>query len=34
MAGILDATPAVLQWMDRMAALGHGTMENTLLQKR
>jgi glutathione S-transferase len=24
MAGILDATPAVLAWMDRMAALGHG----------
>ena len=24
--GILDATPAVLAWMDRMAALGHGTM--------
>ena len=27
MAGILDATPAVLQWMDRMTALGHGTVE-------
>jgi glutathione S-transferase len=27
MAGILDATPAVLHWMDRMAALGHGTLE-------
>jgi glutathione S-transferase len=27
MAGILDATPAVLAWMDRMAALGHGQME-------
>ena len=27
MAGILDATPAVLAWMDRMAAFGHGTME-------
>jgi len=27
MAGILDATPAVLVWMDRMAALGHGSME-------
>ena len=25
MAGILDATPAVLAWMDRMAAIGHGT---------
>ena len=24
MAGVLDATPAVLAWMDRMAALGHG----------
>ncbi len=24
MAGILAATPAVLAWMDRMAALGHG----------
>lgn len=27
MAGILDATPAVLSWMDRMAALGHGRSE-------
>lgn len=27
MAGIFDATPAVLEWMDRMAALGHGRME-------
>lgn len=27
MAGILDATPTVLAWMDRMAALGHGQME-------
>jgi glutathione S-transferase len=27
MAGILDATPTVLSWMDRMAALGHGPME-------
>jgi glutathione S-transferase len=27
MAGILDATPAVLRWMDRMAALGHGAFE-------
>jgi glutathione S-transferase len=26
MAGILDATPGVLAWMDRMAAIGHGTM--------
>ena len=27
MAGILDAMPGVLAWMDRMAALGHGAME-------
>jgi glutathione S-transferase len=27
MAGILDATPNILDWMDRMAALGHGPME-------
>ncbi|MGA0572611.1 glutathione S-transferase family protein [Variovorax sp. VNK109] len=27
MAGVLDATPAVLDWMDRMAAIGHCTME-------
>ena len=27
MAGILDATPGVLAWMDRMAAIGHGTPE-------
>ena len=27
MADIFDATPAVLAWMDRMAAIGHGTME-------
>ena len=26
MAGILQATPAVLGWLDRMAALGHGQM--------
>jgi len=26
MAGILQATPAVLAWMDRIAALGHGQM--------
>ena len=26
MAGILDATPAVLRWMDRMEAIGHGAM--------
>ena len=24
MAGILDATPNVIEWMDRMAAIGHG----------
>ena len=24
MAGILDATPGVLAWLDRMAAIGHG----------
>ena len=27
MAGVLQLTPAVLDWMDRMAAIGHGTME-------
>ncbi len=27
MADVLDATPGVLAWMDRMAALGHGQME-------
>jgi hypothetical protein len=27
MAGILQITPAVSDWMDRMAAIGHGTME-------
>ena len=27
MAGILDATPAVLAWMDRMAVIGHGQMQ-------
>jgi hypothetical protein len=27
LAGILDATPVVVDWMDRMAALGHGQME-------
>ena len=26
-AGILDLTPAVVDWMARMAAIGHGTME-------
>jgi glutathione S-transferase len=29
MAPILDATPAVLAWMNRMAALGHGQMEKS-----
>lgn len=29
MAGILDATPDVLTWMDRMAALGHGAHEES-----
>lgn len=27
LAEIFDATPAVLEWMDRMAAIGHGQME-------
>jgi hypothetical protein len=27
MAGILDATPAVLAWMDRMEAIGHGHVD-------
>ena len=27
LAGILDATPNVLAWLDRMAALGHGEFE-------
>lgn len=27
MADILNATPTVLAWMERMAAIGHGTME-------
>ena len=27
MAGILDATPAVLEWMDRMADVGHASFE-------
>ena len=27
MADIFAATPAVLEWMDRLAALGHGRME-------
>ncbi len=28
MAGILNATPGVLAWMDRMAAMGHGVSQN------
>ena len=27
LANILDATPAVLEWMDKMAFIGHGAME-------
>lgn len=27
MAGIFEATPAVLAWMDRLAAIGHGSSE-------
>lgn len=27
LSDILNATPAVLDWMDRMAAIGHGSME-------
>jgi len=27
MAGILDATPSVLEWMDRMAQIGHASFE-------
>ncbi|MBW8720357.1 MAG: glutathione S-transferase C-terminal domain-containing protein, partial [Polaromonas sp.] len=27
LAGILNLTPAVLDWMDRMAAIGHGSSE-------
>ena len=29
MSAVLQLTPAVLDWMDRMAAIGHGTMEAT-----
>ena len=29
LASILDATPAVLDWMDRMALIGHGAMEKS-----
>ena len=27
LADILDATPAVVEWMERLAAVGHGTMD-------
>lgn len=27
LAGVFDATPAVLEWMDRMATIGHGPCE-------
>ena len=33
LADILNATPAVLDWMDRMAAIGHGTMEKFTAQE-
>jgi len=33
MAGILQLTPAVGDWMDRMAAIGHGTMETFSAQQ-
>ena len=29
MAGVLDATPSVLAWMDRMAEMGHGKFEKS-----
>ena len=29
MAGVLNATPAVLAWMDRMAAMGHSSFEKS-----
>ena len=29
LADIFNATPAVLDWMDRMAAIGHGAMEKS-----
>jgi glutathione S-transferase len=29
LAGILDATPSVLAWMDRIKAFGHGTMDKS-----
>jgi len=33
MAAILDATPAVLQWMDRMESFGQGRMEKLLAEE-
>ena len=33
MADILNATPAVLDWMDRIAAIGHGAMEKFTAQE-
>ena len=33
LADILSATPAVLDWMDRMAAIGHGPMEKSSAQE-
>ena len=33
LAGILNVTPAVLDWMDRMAAIGHGAMEKFSAQE-
>ncbi|MDB5932021.1 MAG: putative glutathione S-transferase-related protein [Polaromonas sp.] len=33
LADILNATPAVLDWMDRMATIGHGTMEKFSAQQ-
>jgi len=33
LAEVLNVTPAVLEWMDRMAAIGHGTMEKFTAQE-
>jgi glutathione S-transferase len=33
MAGILDATPEVLAWMDRVKAIGHGSMTESNAQE-
>lgn len=32
LAGIFDATPAVLDWMDRLASIGHGAMQQCSAQ--